>query len=144
MIFSVLEKLKNSIFENPIIPLSLNIKNYTGKIQSAKTIGPHVIRDLIKFSIKFFFVGTIFTLKVFQILLFKGSSVLRPSQRFLGRKVLFLKFLKYWLSYKLRGFWTALLLFFFFWFYLTLSVLEKLKNLIFKISLISQTLDFDN
>ena len=71
-------------------PLSLNIKNYMRKTQSAKTISPHVIRNLIKFSIKFIFVGTIFTLKILQILQFKGSSLLRPSQWLLGAKVLFL------------------------------------------------------
>ena len=47
---SVLEKLKNSIFEIPIIPQTLNINNYRNT--RTKSINLHIIRKLIRYSLK--------------------------------------------------------------------------------------------
>ena len=47
---SLLEKLKNSIFEMPIIPQTLNINNST--TTRTKSINPHTIRELIEYSLK--------------------------------------------------------------------------------------------
>ena len=114
-IFSVVEKVKNSVFENPIISQTLSIKNYI-KIKNVETISLHIIRNLMKKSFKMLLVETMFTLTVFQILLFEVFLVLRPTQRFPGIKLvkfnwktkknvrLLVVFLKKWLCYKLRGF----------------------------------------
>ena len=47
---SVQEKLKNSIFEMPIITQTLNINNLRTK--SAKSINLHTIRKLVEYSLK--------------------------------------------------------------------------------------------
>ena len=52
-----------------------------------------------------------------------------------------LKLLEKWLTYKLRRFW---MVFNFFWFCLTLSVTKKLKNSIFEMPIITQTLNINN
>ena len=54
---------------------------------------------------------------------------------------LFLEWLEKWLPYKLRRFQMA---FEFFWFCLTASLLEKLKNLIYEIPNIPQNLNSNN
>lgn len=114
-IFLVVEKVKNSVFENPIISQTLSIKNYI-KIKNVETISLHIIRNIMKKYFKMLLVETMFTLTVFQILLFEVFLVLRPTQRFPGIKLvkfnwktkknvrLLVVFLKKWLCYKLRGF----------------------------------------
>ena len=63
--------------------ITLNINNY--RTTSEKSINLDVIRKLIEYSLKmFFFVKAIFTLTVFEILLFKGRLVLSPTQRVTG------------------------------------------------------------
>ena len=64
---SVPEKLKNSIFEMPIIAQTLNISNL--RTASAKSINLHTIRKLTEYSLKI-------VLTVFEILLSEGRSVL--------------------------------------------------------------------
>ena len=64
---SVPEKLKNSIFEMPIIAQTLNINNL--RTSSAKSINLHTIRKLTEYSLKI-------VLTVFEILLSEGRSVL--------------------------------------------------------------------
>ena len=61
------EKLKNSIFEIPVIPQTLNIT-------SAKYINLNIIRKLIKYSLKNFRVKAMFTLTISEILLLKCRS----------------------------------------------------------------------
>ena len=48
LILSVLEKLKNSIFEIPIIPQTLNINKW--RTTSVKSINLNIIRKLVTFS----------------------------------------------------------------------------------------------
>ena len=76
------EKLKTAIFQIPIIPQTLNINNE--RTTTAKSINLDIIRKLIKYSLKKLPVKAIFTLTVFEILLFEGRSVLRPAQRVTG------------------------------------------------------------
>ena len=64
---SVPEKLKNSIFEMPIIAQTLNINNL--RTASAKSINLHTIRKLTEYSLKI-------VLTVFEILLSEGRLVL--------------------------------------------------------------------
>ena len=90
---------------------------------------------------------------VFEILLSEGRSVLWPAQRGTGSERVkvsvksqknidnLLKLLEKWLTYKLRRFW---MVFNFFWFCLTLSVTKKLKNSIFEMPIITQTLNINN
>ena len=73
------EKLKNSIFEMPIILQTLNINNL--RTTSAVPINLHTISNLIKYSFKMASVKALFTLTVFQILLFECRPVLPPDQR---------------------------------------------------------------
>ena len=75
----VSEKLKNLVYEMPIISLALNISNLRTK--SKKSINQHTITKLIKCSLKTVHVKAMFTLIVFEILLFEGRSVLSPTQR---------------------------------------------------------------
>ena len=94
-----------------------------------------------------------FALTVFEILLFEGKSLLSPAQRETGSKRVkvsvknqkniwnLLEMLEKWLTYKLRKFW---MVFKFFWFCLTLSVPEKLKNSIFEMPINPQTLNINN
>ena len=71
--FSAPEKLKNSIFEIPITPETLNISNQ--RTTSTKSINLDIIRKLIEYSLKNVFVKAMFTLTVFEIQLFEGRSV---------------------------------------------------------------------
>ena len=94
-----------------------------------------------------------FTLTVLKILLSEGRSVLSPAQRGAGnerakvslknqkniRTLLILP--EKCLTYKLRRLWMVLN---FFWFFLTLSVPEKLKNSIFEMPVVPQTLNINN
>ena len=94
-----------------------------------------------------------FNLTIFEILLSAVSLVLSPTQRGTGservtvlvknRKNIrnLFKLLEKWLTYKLRRFWVV---FKFFWFCLTLSVPEKLKNSIFEMPIIPQILNTNN
>ena len=101
---SVLEKLKNSIFEISIIPQTLNITNY--RTPSAKPINLDIIRKFIEFSLKSNCVKAMFSLTVFGILLFKGRSVLWSVQLVTGcKRVQFSLRNQKWLPYKLRSFW---------------------------------------
>ena len=61
---SVPEKLKNLIFEMPIITQTLNINNL--KTTSAEPINLHTIRKLVEYSLKNV-AEAIFTLTVFEI-----------------------------------------------------------------------------
>ena len=79
---SIPEKLKNSIFDMPIIPQLLNINNL--RITSAKSISLHIIRKLIEYSWKNICVKAILTPTVFEILLSEGRTVLSPAQRGTG------------------------------------------------------------
>ena len=81
-----MEKLKNSVFEDPIISQTLSIKNYK-KIKNTEIISLHIIRNLMKKSLKILLVETMFTFTVFQILLLEIFLVLRPTQRFPGIKM---------------------------------------------------------
>ena len=129
--------MKNLIFEISIIPQTLNITNY--RTPSGKPINLDIIRKLIEFSLKSNCVNAMFSLTVFGILLFKGRSVLWSVQLVtVCKRVQFSLRNQKWLPYKLRKFW---MFFKIFWFCLTLSVTEKLKNLIFEFPIIPQTLN---
>ena len=67
--FSVSEKLKNSVFEIPVIPENLN----TSKLRTTntKSIKLHTIEKLITYSLKNFCVKGMFAFTVFEILLFE-------------------------------------------------------------------------
>ena len=94
-----------------------------------------------------------FTLTVFEILQFEVRSVLSPAQQSTGSERVKLpvknqknirnlfKVLEKWLIYKLRRFW---MVFKFFWFCVTLSVPQKIKNSIFEMPIILQTLNINN
>ena len=75
---SVPEKLKNSIFEIPIIPQTLNINNL--RTTSAKSVNLHNIRRLTEYSLKNVLVKAMFTITAFEILLSESRSVLSPAQ----------------------------------------------------------------
>ena len=66
------QKLKDSIFEIPIIPQTLNIKS----------MNLDIIRKFIQYTFKKnVVVKSMFTLTVFEILLLESRSVLSPAQR---------------------------------------------------------------
>ena len=111
------EKLKISFFEMPIIPQTLNNNNL--RTTNAKSINLYAIINHIKYSLKKRFLKAMFTLTVFEILLF----VERTKSD--------------WLT-SLGGFEWFLT---FFWSSLTLSIPEKLKNVIFEMPIIPQTLN---
>ena len=67
-----------------IIPQTLNISNL--RTTSAKSINLHTIRKLIKYSLEKVLVKTMFTLNVFQILLFERRFVLSIAQQGTGRE----------------------------------------------------------
>ena len=71
---SIPEKLKNTIFEIPIIPHILNMKSC--RTTSAKSINLDIIKKFIEYSSKHFHVKAIFTFTVFEIRFFEGRSVL--------------------------------------------------------------------
>ena len=81
---SVPEKLENSISEIPIIPQILNIKNY--KTTSVKSMNLDIIRQLKEYPLKIVFVKAMFTLTIFNIILFEGRSILWPAQRVTGNE----------------------------------------------------------
>ena len=133
----------------PIIPQTLNIN--ISRTTSAKSIKLQTIRKLIKYSLKNLCKGNVYSI-VFEILLFKGKLVLSLFQQGTRSemvKVLVknqkhirtLKLLEKSLTFKLRKFWMVSK---FFWFCLTLSVPEKLKNPIFEMPIIPQTLNINN
>ena len=145
---SVSEKLKNSIFEMLIITQDLNINNL--RTRSGKSINLHIIKKVVDYSLKDVAAKVMFIFIVLQILLSEGRSLLWPSQRgtaiervkvLVKNIVNLLKFLEKWLNYKLTSVWNV---FKFFSFYLTLSVREKLKNLIFEMPIVSQTSNINN
>ena len=76
--FSVPEVLKNSIFMIATIPQALNINNY--RTASAKSINLDIIRKFIKYSLHKVLVKVTFTFIVFEIVLFKGRSILSLTQ----------------------------------------------------------------
>ena len=94
-----------------------------------------------------------FTFPVFEILLSVGSLVLWVVQRGTWSRMVnisvatqnkiqnLLKLLGKWLNYQLRRFW---IVFKFFWFCLSLSILVKLKNSIFEMPIITQTLNIND
>ena len=117
---------------------------------NAKFINLHTIRKLIAYSLKSVRVKAIFTFTVFEILLFKSMSILSLAQWGTGServKVsvknqnnirILLKWIEKWLTYKIQTFW---IVFNFFWFCLTFSVSEKLKNSVFEIPVIPENLN---
>ena len=94
-----------------------------------------------------------FTVIVFEILLWKTISVLWPAKWSTGSKRVkvsvenqicignLFQLLEKWLNYKIRRFW---MVFEFFRFCLSLSVAQKLKNSIFQMPIITQTLNINN
>ena len=74
---SVPEKFKKSISEIPINSKTLNINNLRTK--SAKSINLDINRKVIKYYSKKFLEKSIFTLTVFEILMFNSRSILPPS-----------------------------------------------------------------
>ena len=76
---SVPQKIKNSIFEMPIILQTLNISNL--RTTSAKSINLHTIRKLIEYSLKKRAAKAMFTLISFEILLSEVRSLLSSAQR---------------------------------------------------------------
>ena len=80
--FSKPEKFKKLVFEISMIPKTWNINNVRTK--SSKTITWYTIRKFLQYSLKNFLVKAIFTLTVFEILLFQGRLVLSPTQQGTG------------------------------------------------------------
>ena len=74
--------MKNAIFDNPIIPLILNVNNE--KTTSAKTINLDIIKKLIEYSLEGFPVKARFFLIVLEILLFEARLVLGLAERITG------------------------------------------------------------
>ena len=91
---TVPEKLKNSFFEIPIIPESSNMNSL--RTTSTKSTNLHTITKLVEYSLENFVVKTMFTLTVFEILLFEGRSVLSPAQRGTKSKRVELKWVTHW------------------------------------------------
>ena len=77
----------------PTIPQILSINNL--RATSAKTITLHTTRKLIKHSLKNVPVKAIFTLTIFEILMFDGAG----SERVNNNKVMLKKFMCFWLKY---------------------------------------------
>ena len=75
---SVPEKVKNSIFEIPVIPQTLK------RTTSAESINLDIITKLIKYSFNKVLFKAMFTFTVFEILLFEGRPALAPARR--GKK----------------------------------------------------------
>ena len=114
----LLEKLKNSIFEIPIIPQALNINNYRIASESLSTwISLEILSNTL---LKNLWSKTMFTITAFEKLLLEVRLLLSPAQRGTGsEKVKFsmkklknirllLKLLEKWLTFKVRRFWTVL------------------------------------
>ena len=66
----------------PIIPQTLNMNIL--RTTNAKSISLNAIRKLIEYSFKNLLVKAVFTLAVFEILLFVSRTVLSPAQRGTG------------------------------------------------------------
>ena len=75
--------LKNSIFEMPINPQTLNINNL--RTTNGKSINLHTIRELIEYSLKMFCKGNVYSY-VFEIRLSEHRPVLSPAQRGAGNE----------------------------------------------------------
>ena len=148
---SVSEKLENSIFEMLIITQDLNINNL--RTRSGNSINLHIIKKLVDYSLKDVAAKVMFIFTVLQISLSEDRSLLWPSQGSTATErvkilvknpkniVNLLKFLEKWLNYKLTKVWNV---FKFFSFCLTVSVLEKLENLIFEMPIVTQTSNINN
>ena len=80
---SVPEKLKNSIFEMPINPQTLNINNL--KTTNERSIKLHTTRKLIEYSLKMFCKDNVYSY-VFEIRLSEHRSVLSPAQWGAGKE----------------------------------------------------------
>ena len=126
--WSYLRCLNNLFSSEEIIKLgfwgynnSTNFKHQNQRTTCAKSI-LDIIRKLIKYSIQ---PGT-------------GSKGVKISVKNQKNVRLLLELLEKWLSYRLRRFQMVFKLF---WFCLTLSVPEKLKNLILEILIIPWTLN---
>ena len=72
--------MKKSVFEMPMIPQTLNINNLRTTNANTKYVNLYAIRKLMKYSLKHFFAKAVFSLTVFEILLFVGRTVLSPAQ----------------------------------------------------------------
>ena len=90
--FSLPEKLKNSIFEMPVIPQTLKINN--SRTTRAKSINLHTIRKLIEYSLKKVLIKAMFTPTVFNILMSEVRLVLSPAQRVTGSERVNMKLFK--------------------------------------------------
>ena len=114
----LLEKLKNSIFEIPIIPQALNINNYGIASESLSTwISLEILSNTL---LKNLWSKTMFTITAFEKLLLEVRLLLSPAQwgtgsekvKFSMKKLknirLLLKLLEKWLTFKVRRFWTVL------------------------------------
>ena len=114
----LLEKLKNSIFEIPIIPQALNINNYRIASESLSTwISLEILSNTL---LKNLWSKTMFTITAFEKLLLEVRLLLSPDQwgtgsekvKFSMKKLknirLLLKLLEKWLTFKVRRFWTVL------------------------------------
>ena len=129
------EKLKNSIFEVLTIPQTLNINNQI--TTSTKPINLDIIRKLIEYFLKNMLVKEMFTLTLFEILLFKERSILSPTQW-----VQAVKWFKYsvlnkreneWLFERIKKQWYSICQFFdlFPLFYSCLTEMLLVNNLLF-------------
>ena len=78
----LLEKLKNSIFEIPIIPQALNINNYRIASESLSTwISLEILSNTL---LKNLWSKTMFTITAFEKLLLEVRLLLSPAQRGTG------------------------------------------------------------
>ena len=68
----------------PIIPQTLNINNL--RTASAKSINLHAFRKLFKYYLQNVPVKVVFTVTVFEILLYEGRLLLSPAQRGAGNE----------------------------------------------------------
>ena len=69
----------------PIITQALNINNL--RTANGKSINLHTIRKLAEYSLTNVVAKAMFTLRIFEILLSEGRSVLSPAQRSTGREM---------------------------------------------------------
>ena len=93
---SVPEKLKNSIFEMPINPQTLNINNL--RTTNGNSINLHTIRKLVEHSLKMFCQGNVYSY-VFEIWLSEHRWVLSPAQRGTGNERVKYGFTFFWCIY---------------------------------------------
>ena len=128
-------------------------KNINPRTTRAKSINLHTIRKLIEYSLKNVLVKAIFTPSVFEILMHEGRSVLKRLSGAQGTKGLKFQWKSkkiFWICWNcLKSGWLTNLggfqwFLIFFWFCLTLSLPGKLKNSIFEMPIIPQTLNINN